>query len=76
MIRGICWVKVVKKSKGAEIKRETQYRGVISVEDAVGESIRLPLSNRDGVAPGYFAIKSGEAVLFRARRALNCGCRN
>lgn len=57
-------VEVVEEGEGAEVDGEAEDGGVVGVENAVGEGVRLPCRHRFGVASDDFAVESSESVFF------------
>ena len=71
VVGGVVGVEVVEEGEGAEVEGEAEERGVVCVEDAVGEGVGLPFGDCEGVAPDDLAVESCEAVFFGAGGALD-----
>ena len=55
-------VEVVEEGEGAEVQAETEERGVVCVEHAVGEAVGLPGGDGAGVKEGDVAVEEGVAI--------------
>ena len=76
MIRRVGGVEVVEEGEGAEVEGKAEKGGVIGIEDTVGEGIRLPGGDGQGVTAGDFTVEAGETVLFGTGGTLDHGLGN
>ena len=64
MVWGVARVKVIKESKGSKVEGKPEERSIVSIQDAVCESVGLPGRDGSGVAADDFAIEACITVFF------------